>query len=61
MRTVLGVDERIAVDLAGARVEKTAARVASQVQKIQNAQHRALERLDRIGLQIEKRERKKTW
>lgn len=47
------MDERIAVDFAGARVQKAAARVTSQVEQIQNAQHRALERLDWVCLAVD--------
>lgn len=47
--------ERIAVHLAGTRVEEAAARVTCQLKQVHDAQHRALERLDRVCLAMEKR------
>ena len=47
------MNQRISVDLAGARVEETAARVTRQAKEVQNAEDRALERLDGIGLVVD--------
>lgn len=49
--------ERIAVHLAGTRVEEAAARVTRQLKQVHDAQHRALERLDRVCLAMEEGER----
>ena len=58
--TCLGMNQRISVDLAGARVEETAARVTRQAKEVQNAEDRALERLDRIGL-LSRGAQRRTW
>lgn len=51
------MDGRITVNLAGTRVEQAAARVTRQLKQIHDAQHRALERLDRVCLAIEQEEK----